>query len=336
MGIYRRGIALGAAAGGVSLFGVVLAMWLWLVPAPGALGATPAPPAPKAPGVNTGTPQTSPTSVTFKGSVNPHGLATVYAFQFGTTTGYGAQTAPAPAGNGTTSLPVSQTMTGLTPGVTYHCRLIATNSVGTTNGRDVAFTIKVPLKLELTASPNPVVFGSPLTVSGTLAGTGNAGRQVQLQSSPFPYLSGFKTIAGPMPTSASGSFSFGLAGLTENTQLKVLTLAVPGSPATPSRTIAERVAPRVSLHLRSSGRPGFVRMYGTVAPALPGGRVGLQLIRRGAKPRWIASAPLKRAGIGESRFSRVVRIRGAGLYRVFVPVTTGKLVAGHSRPLLIR
>jgi len=297
----------------------------------GSSAATTAP-APKAPSVYTGGFTTVGTaSVTFKGTVNPHGLATVYAFQFGTTTGYGAQTTLASAGNGTTSIAVSQTITGLPPGATYHYRLIATNPVGTTDGRDATFVKKIPLTFTLAGTPDPVAFGGRFTIAGVLAGTDSADRDVVLQANPYPYL-GFKTTTAPTPTSASGAFSFPVAGLTENTKFRV---AVAGVSPIYSRPVVERVSTRVTLHVRSTGRPGRVLMYGTVAPAVPGGRVALQLIRRGARPRWVASAPLKAAGAGASRFSRIVRIRGSGLYRAYAPVTGGKLTPGHSRPLLI-
>lgn len=39
-------------------------------------------------------------------SVNPNGSATTYAFQYGTTTNYGSQTATASAGSGTSSATV--------------------------------------------------------------------------------------------------------------------------------------------------------------------------------------------------------------------------------------
>jgi hypothetical protein len=97
--------------------------------------------------------------------MNPHGLTTVYAFQFGTTTGYGAQTAPVSVGNGTAEVKVNQTITGLPPGAMYHYRLIATNAAGTANGKDATFkTQNIPLTFKLTVEPNPVVFGSPLSI----------------------------------------------------------------------------------------------------------------------------------------------------------------------------
>ena len=233
---------------------------------PGVQAATTAP-APKAPSVSTSpSPSTNAASVTFKGTVNPHGLATVYAFQFGATTGYGAQTAPTSVGNGTTTINVSQTMKGLQPGAIYHYRLVAENGAGTTNGQDVAFTIKMPLKFKITRTPDPVVFGSPFTLSGVLTGTGDANRDIMLQANPFPFLGGFKTAAGPVLTDATGSFSFAVANLMQTTQFRVATVVAPGAPAVMSSATIERVAVRVSLRLRSTKRPGFVRVYGTVAP----------------------------------------------------------------------
>src|SRR5438132_8378511 len=47
------------------------------------------------------------TSANLTGSVNPNGQSTTYAFQFGTTTGYGSQTNPQPASSGTQDQVVS-------------------------------------------------------------------------------------------------------------------------------------------------------------------------------------------------------------------------------------
>ena len=322
----RRRIALT----GVLLTSAALALALMLPF--GSRAATTAP-APKAPTVHTGGyVKASASSVTLKGNVNPHGLETVYAFQFGTTTGYGAQTAPVSAGNGTTGVAVSQTITGLPPGVTYHYRLIATNGAGTTNGNDQAFTIKVPLTFALTVGPEPTVFGGPFTVSGVLSGTGATNRAIVLQANPYPYLGGFKNILGPVLTDPAGRFSFMLASLTETTQLRI---AVVGVSPIYSRAVVARVAVRVSLHLRPTGRPGFVRMYGTVTPAVTGAHVAFQLIRRGLEPLTVAGTIVKPATTSTSRFSRVVRLRHRGVYRAFVRVNNGPLVSGRSRPILI-
>jgi sugar lactone lactonase YvrE len=78
----------------------------------------------------------------FNGEVNPNGLPTSYRFQYGLTTGYGAN-APVPdeaAGSGIEPVQVSVPVSGLQPESTYHYRLVVTNSEGTAYGPDMTFT----------------------------------------------------------------------------------------------------------------------------------------------------------------------------------------------------
>ncbi len=74
------------------------------------------------------------TTATLGGSVNPNGTATTYVFQYGpSATDYTQQTTSQSAGSGTSDTPVSASLTALSPGTTYHYRLVATSSAGTTN-----------------------------------------------------------------------------------------------------------------------------------------------------------------------------------------------------------
>ncbi len=73
--------------------------------------------------VTGGTSSRTNTSAVLDGTVNPNGSSTTYYFQWGLTTGYGATSKPASAGNGTTTVAVKTTAAGLTPGTTYHYRL---------------------------------------------------------------------------------------------------------------------------------------------------------------------------------------------------------------------
>jgi hypothetical protein len=84
------------------------------------------------------------TSATLHGTVDPHGLATTFTFQYGTTAAYGAQTASASAGSGTSTVNVSAKITGLTPATTYHYRVVATNADGTSAGGDRTFRTANP------------------------------------------------------------------------------------------------------------------------------------------------------------------------------------------------
>jgi hypothetical protein len=267
------------------------------------------------------------------GSVNPHGEAANYVFQYGTTRAYGAQTPLAPAGSGTSSIKVSQTITGLAPLSTYHYRILASSPSGATPGGDRTFsTGPVPLSLAIAGTPNPVSFGRPFLVEGTLSGTGAANHEVMLQANPFPYLSGFQAIGNPELTNSSGGFSFPFLGLLQNAQLRVVTV---GTPTVSSPVIVEGVAVRVSFHARATGRRGYARLYGTVAPAEVGALVGFQLVQPHRSVN-VGGTVVKPGTAGVSRFSRVVRLSRHGVYRALIRVSEGAHVSAYSPPILIR
>jgi hypothetical protein len=72
----------------------------------------------------------SETKAVLNGTINPVGLPTTYHFEYGSTTAYGSR-APAEieavAGADRNDRRVGWTITGLTPGTTYHFRLVATS-----------------------------------------------------------------------------------------------------------------------------------------------------------------------------------------------------------------
>jgi len=100
------------------------------------------------------------TAATLQADVNPHGKATTYAFQYGTTAAYGAQTRTRSAGSGTDVKRVTFRLTGLTPGVRYHYRVIASNADGTTTGADRSLKTKLP-----PAKPPAVLGTAPFSPS---------------------------------------------------------------------------------------------------------------------------------------------------------------------------
>jgi len=272
-------------------------------------------------------------SATLKGTVYPGNEQTSYYFQYGPTSAYGAQTPTVPAGAGTQTIHLASAVTGLSAYTTYHYRLVAINARGTADGQDRTFTTKkIPLTFTLAATPSRVLPESPFSVDGTLSGTASTNRAVVLQANPFPYLAGFKPVGNPELTNAAGSFSFNVPGLSSNTQLRVATLE---TPSVNSRAIVELVAVKVDLHVRSTGRRGYVRLYGTIAPAELGALVDFQLLRPGRRPVTVSSTVIIRRTTMLSRFSRIVHIRRAGLYRALVIVASGAQVSNHSRSVLI-
>jgi hypothetical protein len=273
-----------------------------------------------------------PTTVRLKGVINPNGRKTTYLFNYGKNTLYGTSTPVTVAGTGTQAITVRADVAGLAPNTRYHFRLVARNSQGTTNGADRNFkTLKQPLSLSLGAKPNPVRFGEGTVLGGVLSGTGNGGRQIVLQQSPFPHTTGFTSVGNPVVANAQGLFFFTLLSVPFNTQYRVI---LPSKPSVVSPIVGVGVSPRIktsvsSKHVFTGAR---VRFRGTVRPARRGSRV---VVQRKKGKNWVAVKSSKSFGGGKtfSRYSLRVRILHGGRYRVLVDSADGLYSpsVGHSK-----
>lgn len=92
------------------------------------------------PAVATGTAVPGTTTADVTGTVNPHFRAASAHFEYGLTSAYGSVTADQDAGAGNVDVTMLATLTGLSPGTTYHVRLVAANVDGAAQGGDVTFT----------------------------------------------------------------------------------------------------------------------------------------------------------------------------------------------------
>lgn len=108
---------------------------------------------------------------TLNGTVSANNLPTSVTFEYGTTPGYGnAIMADQSPVTGNTSTSVTGRISELKPGITYHYRVVATNSLGATIGIDIPFTVlgEVP-----STETHEATKTSPRTAQ--LNGTVNAG-----------------------------------------------------------------------------------------------------------------------------------------------------------------
>ena len=111
----------------------------------------------------------NPTSAALGGTVNPNGRSTSWYVEYGTTTSYGSRTSSRNAGSGSSPIAVLTTVSGLTPGATFHFRLVASSSLGTSRGADASFvTTGGPL-----AATGPVKFTTLSLFSARVTGTVN-------------------------------------------------------------------------------------------------------------------------------------------------------------------
>jgi hypothetical protein len=271
------------------------------------------------------------TTATLNGQVNPNGSPTIYYFQYGTTTAYGSRTPDVGAGSGTAAGKVATPVAGLGPNTKYHYRFVAHNALGTSAGADRAFTTpKQPLGLALAANPNPVAFGAPSTLAGTLSGTGNAGRPIQLQQKPFPFTTAFANLGNAQLTNAQGGFAFALLSVPLTTQYRVLVTDKP-SIVSPILTVNVTVVVGTKTTRTHVHRGGHVHFSGTLHPGVANIPIAVQKLN--AKNHWVTiSGSITRTG---GVYGKTVRIRRGGSYRVYAGASGGTFAPGAGRKVRI-
>jgi hypothetical protein len=105
-----------------------------------------------APAAGGGATDVTTTRARLTGTVNPHGVATTYHFNYGPTTSYGSSTPEVDGGSGDGDRTVSQQVSGLLPDTTYHVQVVATDADGVVrSGGDGLF--------RTAAAPSAVVIG---------------------------------------------------------------------------------------------------------------------------------------------------------------------------------
>jgi hypothetical protein len=112
-------------------------------------------------------------SATVRGKINANGLSTQVILEYGTTSAYGSTTYPVQTITGTSDSLVSFNLS-CTAGLTYHCRIKATNAVNSTYSNDLSFSTLNPVKTPTVTTSkatyingNEAVAGGSITYSST-------------------------------------------------------------------------------------------------------------------------------------------------------------------------
>jgi hypothetical protein len=326
--------------------GLLLALLAVTIPASGRAAA----PYPVAPTVTT-LPAGAVTSsgATLHGTLNPNGTATSYAFDWGTTPGYGHATALSPAGSGRSPVGVAAALGGLHSATTYHFRLIAVTAGVTTYGGDATFkTAKVPVPAPSasTGSAANITAGSA-EVSGTVNPRGHAATYLFQYGSTTGYGSQTPLAAAGNGTTAVTARA-GLSGLARHTLYHYRLVAtsaggttygvdrtfVTGRPgATPStaRVIGHRafVSPRFRAGIPLGCFGGGRRCAGTITLVRGTRLLGRARFDLAPQSGALVEVRLARAGrhlLGRGARRRLVRVRAVitttiGRGSASVPVT---------------
>ena len=157
-------------------------------------------------------------SATLNGTVNANYLSTIVSFEYGITTSYGsAITATQNPITGSTNTNVSASITGLTAGgTTYHARIKATNSLGTTYSNDITFTT-----LGLVPSVTTLAATNITTIGAQLNGSVNANYLSTVVTFEYGTTISYSSIItasqSPVTGNATTSVTAILSGLIPNT-----------------------------------------------------------------------------------------------------------------------
>src|SRR5712692_1791384 len=247
-----------------------------------------------------------PTTATVSGSVNPNGTATTWYVEYGTSTSYGSKTTSASAGSGTGGVAVSPTLTGLTPGTSYHYRVVATSTAGTAQGAD-GLLMTSPAPQAVTGGASDVT-----PTSATLNGTVNPSSRAT--SWYFEY--GTSTSYGTKtPVKAAGSgtspvaVSAPVTGLTSGRtyHFRLVATSDAGTSRGADQTFVASAAPTVTTKTATNVKDTSATLNGSVDP---NGNATTFYVEYGTSTSYGTKTPAASAGSGTSAKSVSAAVTG--------------------------
>ena len=275
----------------------------------------------------------TPVGATLNGTVDPRGEATSAFFQYGKTKNYGKRTPAQSAGLTPGAVPISASVSGLKSSTTYHFRIVGENKDGKRFGQDRSFKTSAPTTTPV-FSPNPVLYGEPVAVSGQIVGTGAAGADVSLFGRVFPFTDPLTQFGSTVVADAQGNYLFILSSALSTAQFEVRAKT---SPPFTSAIQTLQVASKISLGVPSRVRKGHrVRFRGRVQPAQDGIVVEIQKLKRDGSFVRFARTNLRHSSGNRSSYSVRKRLRRTGTFRAVVQSAGGVVVPGASQAHSVR
>src|SRR4051812_45051047 len=271
--------------------------------------------------------EVTPVGAQLNGSVDPKGAATSAYFQYGTTTKCGKKTPAQDAGINPGVVPIAAPISGLKSSTVYHVRVVAENKDGKRFGGDRTFKTTAPTTTPV-FNPNPAPYGSPVTVTGTLVGSGAKKAEVSLFDRPFPYTAPFTQLGPTALADDNGNYLFALTAALSTAQFEVHAKT---NPAFTSEIQTLYVSSLVSLKTSKKVKRGHKASFsGIVAPAQDGIIVDIQKLQTNGKFKHWTRAFLHHRSDGRSGYSTKKRIWKSATFRAIVRSNGGAVQEGTS------
>jgi hypothetical protein len=179
----------------------------------------------------TGVGRVTTTSAVLRGTVDPHGVATDYAFQYGPTPAYGTPTVARSAGSGRRAVPVREVITGLSPGTVYHFQITGVSAAGSAVGADATFRTRGVPPSAVQTGPPAAVYKEQATLTGAINPNGAATTWAIQYGTTTAY--GLQTFPQVLPAgTAALPISYVLKGIAPATLFHYRLVAYHGSTVT--------------------------------------------------------------------------------------------------------
>lgn len=179
------------------------------------------------------------------------------------------------------------------------------------------------------AKANPMIFSTTTQLSGHVTGSGAGGVTIRFEEDATrPYGDSYKPSLLAAKTATNGRYAL-TAKPKVNTQYRAIAQASP-TVTSSARLVMVRMLVGSRVSDRTPRRGSLVTFSGSVFPAHDGSRALIQ--RRTSKGGWVTLArpALRDAGTTKSTYSKRLRVRSDGVYRVKV-AGDGDHINGFSR-----
>jgi hypothetical protein len=270
---------------------------------------------------------TGSTTATVTGTLNPNGAATTWYFEYGRTTRYGTKSATQNAGSGTSDVAASAALTGLTANSTYHYRLVATNSAGTSRGTDGIFSTSTAVSA--VTSPATNVTLTSATLNGAVNPMGHATTWYFEYGTNTNY--GTKTALKDAGAGTSAvSVSVPVAGLTtgKTYHYRLVATNTAGTARGSDITFSTAALPTATTAAASSVATNSATLNGSVNP---NGQATSWYFEYGTTTSYGATTPSKNAGSGSRSVSVSASISKLAAGTTYHYRLVAKNAAGTSR-----
>jgi phosphodiesterase/alkaline phosphatase D-like protein len=206
------------------------------------------------------------TNATLNGTVNANGSSSTVTFEYGATAAYGSTVAADQSPlTGNTATAVSKALSGLTTGITYHYRVVATNANGTTYGADMTFYTVTPAAPTATTNAATSILSDGATLNGTV-NANNADTTVTFEyGTTVAYGSTVTADQSPVSGAVNTAVSKAISGLASGTyHYRVVAVNAQGTTYGSDMTFSTTNLPAATTNAATDVGSGVATLNGLV------------------------------------------------------------------------